>query len=68
MKRFFFLVIALLTTVPAIAETRKHGPLTLDFGSTQKMGQSIVVPGANPQKRPLFIAILCEYRLFNYWR
>ncbi len=34
----FFLVIALLTTVPAIAETRKYGPLTLDFGRAQKMG------------------------------
>ncbi len=66
MKRLFFLVIALLTTVPAIAETRKYGPLTLDFGRAQKMGQSTVVPGVNPQKQPLFIAVLCENRLFNF--
>ncbi len=65
MKRLFFLVTALLTTFPAIAETRKYGPLTLDFGRAQKMGQSIVVPGTNPQKQPLFIAVLCEERLFN---
>ena len=66
MKRLFYLVIALLTTAPAIAETRKYGPLTLDFGRAQKMGQSTVVPGVNPQKQPLFIAVLCENRLFNF--
>ena len=66
MKCLFFLVIALLTTVPAIAETRKYGPLILDFGRAQKMGDSIVVPGVNPQKQPLFIAVLCAERLFNF--
>ena len=66
MNRFLFLVIALLTTVSAIAETRRYGPLTLDFGRAQKMGQSIVVPGKNPQRQPLFIAVLCEDRLFNF--
>ena len=66
MKRLFLLVVAILTTVPAIAETRKYGPLMLDFGRAQKMGQSIVVPGTNPQKQPLFIAVLCEDRLFNF--
>ena len=66
MKHLFFLVIGLLTTVPAIAETRKYGPLILDFGRAQKMGQSIVVPGINSQKQPLFIAVLCEDRLFNF--
>ena len=66
MKRHLFLVITFLTAVPAIAETRKYGPLILDFGRTQKMGKSIVVPGINPQKQPLFIAVLCEDRLFNF--
>ena len=66
MKRLSFLMIALLTTAPATAEIRKYGPLILDFGSAQKMGQSIVVPGTNPQKQRLFIAILCEERLFNF--
>ena len=65
MNSLFFLVTALLTAAPAIAETRKYGPLMLDFGRAQQMGQSIVVPGTNPQKQPLFIAVLCEERLFN---
>ena len=56
---------ALLTAAPTIAETRKYGPLMLDFGRAQQMGQSIVVPGTNPQKQPLFIAVLCEVRLLN---
>ncbi|QNI97971.1 hypothetical protein SynRS9902_02092 [Synechococcus sp. RS9902] len=30
------------------------------------MGNSIVVPGINPQKQPLFIAVLCAERLFNF--
>ena len=66
MNRFLFLVVALLTAVPATAETRKYGPLILDFGRAQKMGKSIVVPGVNPQKQPLFIAVLCAERLFNF--
>ena len=65
-EALFFLLLALLTTVPATAETRKYGPLILDFGRAQKMGQSIVVPGINPQKQPLFIAVLCAERLFNF--
>jgi hypothetical protein len=65
-NRFLFLVVALLTAVPATAETRKYGPLILDFGRAQKMGKSIVVPGVNPQKQPLFIAVLCAERLFNF--
>ena len=44
MNRLPFLVVALLIAVPAIAETRKYGPLILDFGRAQKMGDSIVVP------------------------
>ena len=64
--RPFFLALALLTTVPVKAETRKYGPLILNFGHAQKMGQSIVVPGTNSQKQPLFIAVLCEDRLFNF--
>jgi hypothetical protein len=66
MNRILFLVVALLTAVPVIAETRKYGPLTLDFGRAQTMGNSIVVPGTNPQKQPLFIAVLCAERLFNF--
>ena len=66
MNRFLFLVVALLTAVPATAETRKYGPLILDFGRAQKMGKSIVVPGVNPQKQPLFIVVLCAERLFNF--
>ena len=66
MNRFLFLGVALLTAVPATAETRKYGPLILDFGRAQKMGKSIVVPGVNPQKQPLFIAVLCAERLFNF--
>ena len=66
MNRFLFLVVALLTAVPATAETRKYGPLILDFGRAQKMGKSIVVPGVNPQKQPLFIAVLCAERSFNF--
>ena len=66
MNSILFLAIALLTAVPVIAETRKYGPLTLDFGRAQKMGNSIVVPGINPQKQPLFIAVLCAERLFNF--
>ena len=62
----FFLVIAFLTTAPAIAETRKYGPLMLDFARAQQMGQSIIVPGTNPRKQSLFIAVLCEERLFNF--
>ena len=60
------LVVALLTAVPAIAENRKYGPLILDFGRAQKMGKSIVVPGVNTQQQPLFIAVLCAERLFNF--
>ena len=64
---FFYLVpVALLTAVPIRAEVRKYGPLILDFGRAQKMGQAIVVPGVNPQKQPLFIAVLCAERLFNF--
>ena len=66
MNRLPFLVAALLTAVPAIAETRKYGPLIIDFGRAQKMGDSIVVPGLNAQKQPLFIAVLCAERLFNF--
>ena len=66
MNRLLLLVVALLTAVPAIAENRKYGPLILDFGRAQKMGKSIVVPGINPQKQPLFIAVLCAERLFNF--
>ena len=66
MNRLLLLAVALLTAVPAIAENRKYGPLILDFGRAQKMGKSIVVPGINPQKQPLFIAVLCAERLFNF--
>ena len=66
MNRLPFLVAALLTAVPALAETRKYGPLILDFGRAQKMGDSIVVPSVNPQKQTLFIAFLCAERLFNF--
>ena len=66
MNRFLLLVVVLLTAVPATAETRKYGPLVLDFGRALKMGKSIVVPGVNPQKQPLFIAVLCAERLFNF--
>ena len=66
MNRLLFLVVALLMAAPAIAETRKYGPLILDFGRSQRMGKSIVVPGVNPKKQPLFIAVLCTERLFNF--
>ena len=65
MKGLFFVVITLLTTVSAIAEPRKYGPLILDFSRAQKMGQSIVVPAINAQKQPLYIAVVCAERLFN---
>ena len=66
MNRLLLLVVALLTAVPATAETRKYGPLILDFGRAQKMDKSIVVPAINPQKQPLFVAVLCAERLFNF--
>ena len=66
MNRLPFFVAALLTAVPALAETRKYGPLILGFGRAQKMVNSIVVPGVNPQKQTLFIAVLCAERLFNF--
>ena len=56
----------LSATFPARAEIRKYGPLILDFGRAQKMEQSTVVPAINPQKQPLFIAVLCAERLFNF--
>ena len=59
-------MITLLATVSAIAEPRKYGPLILDFSRAHKMGQSIVVPGTNPQKQPFFIAVLCGDCLFNF--
>ena len=66
MKGLFFVIITLLTTVSAIAEPRKYGPLILDFSRAQKMGQSIVVPAINAQKQPLYIAVVCAERLFNF--
>ena len=63
-----FFVIALLTTVPAIAEARRYGPLILDFSRAQKMRQSIVVQGINPQKQPFFTAVLvCGAFIQFHW-
>ena len=66
MKFLLCIATILSTAYPVLAETRTYGPLILDFARAQKMGQSIVVPSKNSQGQPLFIAVLCAERLFNF--
>ena len=65
MKRFLFIAAILLLGFTAEAEVRGHGGLTLDFTRARKMGQSIVVPAKNDQKQKLYVAVVCEGRVFN---
>ena len=44
---------------------RRHGTLTLDFKQARKTGQSIIVPAENDQKQKLYVAVVCEGRIFN---
>ena len=65
MKRLLFVVATLLLGFTAEAEVRGYGALTLDFTRARKMGQSIVVPGKNDQKQKLYVAVVCDGRVFN---
>ena len=65
--KFLLCIATILSTVcPVLGETRIYGPLILDFDRAQKMGQSIVVQSKNSKGKPLFIAVLCKERLFNF--
>jgi hypothetical protein len=65
MKRLLFVAATLLLGITAEAEVRGYGALTLDFARATKNGKSIVVPGENDQKQKLYIAVVCEGRVFN---
>ena len=65
MKRLLFVAATLLLGFTAEAEVRGYGALTLDFSRATKNGKSIVVPGENDQKQKLYIAVVCEGRVFN---
>ena len=65
MKRLLLIAAALLLGFTAEAEVRGYGALTLDFTRARKMGQSIVVPAENDQKQKLYVAVVCEGRVFN---
>ena len=65
MKRLLFVAATLLLGFTAEAEVRGYGALTLDFTRARKMGQSIVVPAKNDQKQKLYVAVVCEGRVFN---
>ena len=65
MKRLLFVAATLLLGITAEAEVRWYGALTLDFARATKNGKSIVVPGENDQKQKLYIAVVCEGRVFN---
>ena len=65
MKRFLFVAASLLLAFNAEAEVRGYGALNLDFKRARKMGQSIVIPGENDQKQKLYVAVVCEGRVFN---
>ena len=65
MKPLLFVAATLLLGFTAEAEVRGYGALTLDFTRARKMGQSIVVPAKNDQKQKLYVAVVCEGRVFN---
>ena len=65
MKRLLFVAAALLLGFTAEAEVRGYGALNLDFSRARKMGKSIVVPAKNDQKQKLYVAVVCEGRVFN---
>ena len=65
MKRFLFIAATLSLAFPAEAEVRGYGELTLDFTRAKKMGQSIIVPGENSQEQKLYVAVICDGRVFN---
>ena len=65
MKRFLFVAASLLLALTAEAEVRGYGELTLDFKRAKKTGQSIVIPAENGQKQKLYVAVVCEGRVFN---
>ena len=66
MKRFLFVAASLLLALTAEAEVRGYGELTLDFKRAKKTGQSIVIPAENGQKQKLYVAVVCEGRVFSY--
>ena len=67
MKRLLFVATTLLLGFTAEAEVRGYGALTLDFTRARKTGQTktIVVPAKNGQKQKLYVAVVCEGRVFN---
>ena len=65
MKHLLFVAATLLLALTAEAEVRGYGALTLDFTRARKTGQSIVIPAENDQKQKLFIAVICDGRVFN---
>ena len=65
MKPLLFVATTLLLAFTAEAEVRGYGALTLDFTRARKTGQSIVIPAENDQKQKLFVAVVCEGRVFN---
>ena len=65
MKRLLFVSTTLLLAFTAEAEVRGYGVLTLDFARARKTGQSIVIPAENDQKQKLYVAVVCEGRVFN---
>tara|TARA_B100002051_G_scaffold184212_1_gene174364 strand:- start:1840 stop:2127 length:288 start_codon:yes stop_codon:yes gene_type:complete len=65
MKRLLFVAATLLLAFTAEAEVRGYGALTLDFTRAKKTGQSIVIPAENDQTQKLFVAVICEGRVFN---
>ena len=65
MKRFLFVAASLLLALTSEAEVRGYGELTLDFKRAKKTDQSIVIPAENGQKQKLYVAVVCEGRVFN---
>ena len=65
MKCLLFVVASFLIALNAEAEVRGYGELTLDFERAKKTGQSIVIPAENGQKQKLYVAVVCEGRVFN---
>ena len=65
MKCFLFVAASLLLALTAEAEVRGYGELTLDFKRAKKTDQSIVIPAENGQKQKLYVAVVCEGRVFN---
>ena len=65
MKHLLFAAATLLIAFTAEAEVRGYGPLTLDFSRAKNMGQSIVVPATNNQKKQLYVAVICEGKVYN---